>query len=151
MGGEGVQYQLQGVIYDMGNATMSGEVMYGWIERPDTPIVGMKELLAGLNIERFCWSSKGLGESAISFYIGCLLVSVGQALMASSLHGERERVMVHEHEDVGGHQPSYPYIAGSSAPLPFNSFTPSRSHTLALAPADYSPDLKDTRGDVELF
>merc|ERR1712039_369351 len=89
MGGEGVQYQLQGVIYDMGNATMSGEVMYGWIERPDTPIVGMKELLAGLNIERFCWSSKGLGESAISFYIGCLLVSVGQALMASSLHGER--------------------------------------------------------------
>mmetsp|Transcript_132875 Transcript_132875/g.335546 ORF Transcript_132875/g.335546 Transcript_132875/m.335546 type:complete len:138 (+) Transcript_132875:3-416(+) len=137
----------------MGNTTVSGDAMYGWTERPDSPIISMKELLTGLNIRRFCWSSKDLGGEATSFYIGCLLLSVGQALMASALHGERERVMVHEHADKldAEHSSSYHYVAASHAPPTFENLGPNRDHTLAVAPRDYSMDLKDSHGKVELF
>mmetsp|Transcript_43155 Transcript_43155/g.125690 ORF Transcript_43155/g.125690 Transcript_43155/m.125690 type:complete len:339 (-) Transcript_43155:259-1275(-) len=79
---------------------------------PDTPLVSMRDLIAGLDIHRFCVSGRDLGYNAAAFYVGCLLVSAAQALMAASLWGESQRVAVHESNELGA--PYVQYTAGSS-------------------------------------
>lgn len=63
----------------------------------DTPIVSVKAVLGGLNINRFCQDA-GSEDShgAVLVYLGSLLLAAAQAAMAAALASESERVAVHE-------------------------------------------------------
>lgn len=63
----------------------------------DTPIVSVKAVLSGLNINRFCQDA-GSEDShgAVLVYLGSLLLAAAQAAMAAALASESERVAVHE-------------------------------------------------------
>lgn len=109
--GEGVVYQAQELVYAIGNQTSSASSVYNpygeapVINATDTPVISTQKIISHLNIESFCTRSKGVGSAHASFWIGCLLTVVSQALMTTALQGEKERVSVHEaHEE---HDPEH--------------------------------------------
>merc|ERR1719401_1392397 len=53
---------------------------------------GASAFLENIDLERFCNLSQDAAGSSLTFYLGALVVTFGQALMASSLNGGKARV-----------------------------------------------------------
>mmetsp|Transcript_46781 Transcript_46781/g.99998 ORF Transcript_46781/g.99998 Transcript_46781/m.99998 type:complete len:270 (+) Transcript_46781:73-882(+) len=106
--GEGVVYQTQELIYAIGNTTLETGALFSPYGKPatnvsDTPVISTKDMVTHLDMQRYCADAQGahLGKAAITFWAGCFITALSQALMAVALNGEKERVSVHESYEAG--------------------------------------------------
>lgn len=108
--------QAQALVYEISNFTSPAAANtfqpLGTKNVTDTPIISLLGIMHHLDIPQFCinacnvssidfvvacgTSATRLDDTAAFLCIGCLLVTVSQALMATALSGEKERVSVHE-------------------------------------------------------
>lgn len=97
--GEDNVTQMQQLLYAVGNMTSpGGEVFnpYGAQDIQDSPVISLEHIVSHLDLARFCGVAQDLDGAVANFWLGCLLTVVSQALMTVALHGEKERVSVHE-------------------------------------------------------
>merc|ERR1711933_106374 len=71
------------------------------VNATETPLLSLEQIVDNLQIGYFCSIvSKDIQSMTWQLWVGTLLTVVSQALMAVALHGEKERVGVHElHEN----------------------------------------------------
>lgn len=102
-------YHAQEVIWEMGNFTSTGKDPFDpyatgnfkEAKAADTPIFSMSKTMQTLDLNTFCPQAEHLSGQMALFWVACVLALVAQALMATALNGEKERVAVHEqHEEA---------------------------------------------------
>lgn len=130
--GPGVQYHAQQLVWAIGNDTMGegGYHRFGEDQEWDTPFISAQEVVRGLSVHQFCaqetWSIAD-GENAVSidkhFFLGFAGLTVALVLQAIALHGENERVTVHEEAEKA-----------------------SRADLLAVSGLDYAGGFRSARG-----
>merc|ERR1712176_1081541 len=106
--GPGIINPSQELVLDLNASTVSGVQIgtYGSKTVHDTPLVSIKSIIRDLDVQKFCDSVPEAAQNntrftpAITFWFGFLIVVISQALMAQALHGEKERVSVHETYDA---------------------------------------------------
>mmetsp|Transcript_9020 Transcript_9020/g.26544 ORF Transcript_9020/g.26544 Transcript_9020/m.26544 type:complete len:253 (+) Transcript_9020:3-761(+) len=115
--GDAVVAQTQDLIWSIGNMTdKSGAGYNPWGNRPvsDTPIISLEKIVAHLNLAKFCGHAEKLDTASTYFWVGMLLTVVSQALMTTSLNGEKERVSVHEMHEYEASESGYTAAFGFS-------------------------------------